>query len=229
MENGIQRLFLTVASVIGLGVALLSPGVLADNGEPSGETSVSQSVLDKIITPDMERRQIKEAGLDTEDFAVGAYVGVMNVEDFGTNTVSGLRLAYHISEDFFMEAVYGQTTTEETSFETLSGGVQLLTDDQRDLSYYNLSIGYNLFPGEIFIGKDYAFNSAFYVIGGVGNTDFADEEHFTYNVGAGLRVLPTDWLSLHLDMRAHLFEHDLLGEDESIMNLEAHLGVSVFF
>lgn len=225
MENGIQRLFLTAAAVMGLGTMLATP-VLA---EESADTSVSQKVLNKIITPDMERRQIREAEMDTEDFAVGAYAGVMSVEDFGTNSVTGVRLAYHITEDFFMEAVYGQTTTEETSYEDLSGGVQLLTDDQRDLSYYNLSIGYNLFPGEIFIGKKYAFNSAFYVIGGVGNTDFAGEEHFTYNVGAGLRVLPTDWLSLHLDMRSHFFEHDLLGKDESIINLEAHLGFSVFF
>lgn len=214
MESWIQRLFLAAAVL---------------TGAPTLADETSSSVLDKIITPDMERREIREADLDTEDWEVGLYYGLMSVEDFGTNDVAGLRLAYHISEDFFMEANYGQTTTEETSFEDLSGGTQLLTDEQRDLSYYNLSVGYNLFPGEIFIGEGWSINSAFYVVAGVGNTNFADEEHFTYNLGAGLRLLPLDWVAVHLDFRSHVFDHDLLGKSETTVNLEAQVGLTLYF
>jgi len=214
MESWIQRLFLAATMLA---------------GTPTLADEVSSTVLDKIIAPDVERREIREADLDTEDWEVGFYYGLMSVEDFGTNDVAGIRLAYHISEDFFMEANYGQTTTEETSFEDLSGGTQLLTHEQRELNYYNLSVGYNLLPGEIFIGEDWSFNSAFYVVAGVGNTEFANEEHFTYNLGAGLRLLPLDWMAVHLDFRSHVFDHDLLGKSESIVNLEAHMGMTLYF
>ncbi|BFM17724.1 hypothetical protein R50073_39070 [Maricurvus nonylphenolicus] len=219
METGLQRIFLTC-----------SAGLLISFANPvSADSENDRSVLDKIITPDLERREITEADLDTEDFEIGAYYGVMNVEDFGTNDVTGFRLAYHVTEDLFVEATYGSTTTQETSFERLSGATQILTDDQRDLTYYNLSAGYNLFPGEIFIGNKWSFNSALYITAGVGNTDFADEEHFTYTLGAGLRLLTTDWLALHFDVRGHMFDHDLLGEEQTIINLETHAGITFFF
>jgi len=219
MENGIQRLFLA---------ALLLPLSLSASVQAQEGDDINPG-LDRVITPDTQRREIRQAQVDTEDFEIGIFYGVMNVEDFGTNGAGGLRLAYHVSEDFFMEANYGVSTTRETSFEKLSGSTQILSDDQRDLSYYNLSVGYNILPGEIFFGEKYAFNSNFYLIGGVGNTNFADEEHFTYNVGIGFRFYATDWIAVHIDVRDHIFEHDLLGEDQVVNNLETHAGITFFF
>jgi outer membrane beta-barrel protein len=128
-----------------------------------------------------------------------------------------------------MEAAYGQTELGESSFERLSGSAPLLADDQRELSFYNLSVAWNIFPGEIFMFSDWTFNSSLYLIGGMGSTSFADEEHFTYNLGAGVRVLANDWLALRLDVRDHLFEHELFGEAIRTNNLSAQLGVSIYF
>ena len=216
MESWTQRILLSAALAIAL------PVVAADAEDDS-------SVLGRIITPDMERRQINEADLDTEDFEIGAYYGYMSIEDFGTNEVKGLRLAYHVTEGVFLEAAYGQTRAGLTSFERLAGATRILTDEERDLSYYNLSAGINVFPGEIFIADRWSINSSIYLLAGVGNTHFAEEDHFTTNIGAGLRLLPTDWLAVHIDTRGHIFEHDLLGEDQTVINLEAHLGLTVFF
>ena len=69
--------------------------------------------------PDVERREINTAEIDTENFEVGFFAGQMSVEDFGVNTVAGARFAYHITEGFFVEMAAGRTTTEETSFERL--------------------------------------------------------------------------------------------------------------
>ncbi len=187
------------------------------------------SESEPVIKPGIERRTITEADIDSEDFEVGAFVGVMSIEDFGSNAVYGVRAAYHATEDFFFEAAAGATEADETSYETLSGGAQLLTGSQRDLYYYNLSLGYNILPGESFIGSRYAFNSALYLIAGVGNTEFADDSHFTYNVGAGYRFLLNDWVTLHLDIKDHVFESDLLGTDKYTHNLEATVGLSMFF
>ena len=83
--------------------------------------------------------------------------------------------------------------------------------------------------GEAFIGEGHAFNSALYLIAGVGNTEFADDSHFTVNVGAGYRFLVNDWVALHVDFRDHIFDSDLLGTDKTTHNLEATAGVSLFF
>ena len=182
-----------------------------------------------VIEPEVQRREIKPPKIDTEDFEIGGFAGLMSVEDFGVNPVLGVRFAYHITEGFFVEAAAGTTDTEETSFERLSGAAQLLTPDERRLTYYNLSLGYNIFPGESFIGRRWAMNSSIYLIGGVGSTDFAGDERFTVNFGLGFRVLPTDWLALHMDFRDHVFDINLLGQEKSAHNLESHLGFTIFF
>ena len=182
-----------------------------------------------VIEPDVERREIKTAKIDTEDFEVGVFAGQISVEDFGVNTVAGARFAYHITEGFFVELTAGQASTEPTSFERLSGAAQLLTDSERDYSYYNVSLGYNLFPGESFIGKNRALNTDLYVIGGVGKTTFAGDNRFTVNYGIGMRMMPLDWLAVHADLRDHVFDIDLLGQQKTAHNLEAHVGVTFFF
>ena len=182
-----------------------------------------------VIEPDVERREIEPPRIDTEDFEVGILVGQLSVEDFGVNTVSGARFAYHVTEGFFVELAAGQADTELTSFERLSGAAQLLTDSEREYSYYNVSLGYNIFPGEHFIGRNRAMNTQTYVIGGVGKTTFAGDDRFTINFGIGMRLMPLDWLAIHGDIRDHVFDIDLLGQEKTSHNLEATLGVTFFF
>ena len=182
-----------------------------------------------VIEPDVERREIEVPKIDTEDFEVGILAGQISVEDFGVNTVAGGRFAYHVTEGFFVELAAGRADTELTSFERLSGAAQLLTEDDRQYSYYNVSLGYNIFPGEHFIGKNRAMNTETYVIGGVGKTTFAGDDRFTINFGMGMRVMPLDWLAVHGDIRDHVFDIDLLGQEKTSHNFEATLGVTSFF
>ena len=105
----------------------------------------------------------------------------------------------------------------------------MLTDDQREYTYYDLSLGYNIFPGESFIGKNRAMNTALYLIGGVGSTTFAGDDRFTLNIGLGFRIMPLDWLAIHAEVRDHLFDLDLLGQEKTTQNLSASLGLTFFF
>ena len=93
----------------------------------------------------------------------------------------------------------------------LSSGISLLTDTERRFTYYDLSLGYNFLPGEVFIGRDLAMTSASIVIGGIGGTDFAGDQKFTVNFGAGYSVLPTDWLAVHVAVQDRVFNTDLFG------------------
>jgi len=226
MESRFRVLFLAVAIVslpgcaatknlFGFGQKEAPP----PSAEPPGQ----------VIDPQVERRKVKEPAIDREDFEIGGFVGIMAIEDFGSNVSYGVRLAYHITEGFFVEATAGQSEGGLTSFEVLSGGARLLTDDERVMTYYNLNLGYNIFPGEVFLGEGRAYNTNLYLIAGLGSTRFAGDDRFTVNVGAGYRFLLTDSVALHLDFRDHLFDIDLLGEEKTAHNLEGHLGVTVFF
>jgi outer membrane beta-barrel protein len=217
MESRVCCIFLrTLAALCLLAIFPMTPSLAADQPE-------------QVVRPEIERRDINEADIDTEDFEIGAFYGLMNVEDFGTSPVYGARLTYHVTEYVFVEGAYGHTDTEETSFERLSGGAQLLDDNDRELDYYNLSFGFNLFPGESFIASKWAFTSDFFVIAGVGSTSFAGEDEFTWNFGFGYKVLATDWLAFRVDARDHIFDIDLLGESQTNNNLEFTAGVSIFF
>jgi outer membrane beta-barrel protein len=183
----------------------------------------------QVIDPQVERREIREPEIDSENFEIGAFAGIMSIEDFGSDLVYGVRAAYHVTEGFFVEGTLGQTEAGPTSFEILSGGAPLLSGSERQLTYYNLNVGYNILPGEAFIGAGRAYNTALYITAGLGSTRFAGDDRFTVNFGAGYRFLLNDSIALHIDFRDHLYDIDLLGEEKTVHNLEGTLGVTWFF
>ena len=96
MESWIRRIIL---------VALISGNALS--GLALAQSTDKGSLLDDVIQPDIKRREVDEAIIDSENFEFGFYAGVMSVEDFGTNDVYGIRLAFHVTEDWFIETNYG--------------------------------------------------------------------------------------------------------------------------
>jgi outer membrane beta-barrel protein len=226
MESRFRVLFLIVA-IISLSGCAATKNLFGFGHEEAPPPSSEPP--GQVIDPQVERREIKEPAIDREDFEIGGYVGVMGIEDFGSNVSYGVRLAYHITEGFFVEGTVGQSDGGLTSFEVLSGGARLITDDERTMTYYNLNLGYNILPGEVFLGEGRAYNTNLYLIAGLGSTTFAGDDRFTVNVGVGYRFLLTDSVALHLDFRDHLFDIDLLGEEKTAHNLEGSLGVTVFF
>ena len=98
MESRVLVLFLTLTLVVGTltGCGRDRLARADDNGQPP------------VIEPDVERREIEPARIDTEDFEVGIFAGQISVEDFGVNTVAGARFAYHVTEGFFTELAAGK-------------------------------------------------------------------------------------------------------------------------
>jgi outer membrane beta-barrel protein len=224
MESRFRVLFLITCVIMLSGCAATKNlfGIGDDEAPPPSSEPPGQ-----VVDPQVERLEVKEAKIDREDFEIGVFAGLMSIEDFGTDGVFGVRLAYHITEGFFVEASAGQSEAGLTSFEVLSGGAPLF--DDRTLTYYNLNLGYNILPGEVFVGESRAYNTNFYLIAGLGSTKFADDDRFTANFGAGFRMLLTDSLSLHVDFRDHLFDIDILGREKVTHNFEATVGVAFFF
>lgn len=218
MEGRLRRFLLTLA------VALLLSG-----NTVMAEELNEDSQLKPVMQPEIERREFSESLIDTEDFEVSVMFGLLSIEDFGANSVIGAKLAYHITEDLFVETTLAQSKAGQTSFEILSGGSPLLTSDERNLQYYNLSLGFNLLPGEAFLTGDITYNTALYILMGMGNTEFAGAERFTLNYGFGYRFLASDYFSVRAEARDHVFNMDVLGVDEVTHNLEFTLGLSLFF
>lgn len=210
-------------------LSLLWPMLAAAEEQTEQDKVVRDARPESVLDPRIERRRIKEADIDAENFEAGLYTGLISIEDFGTQPVLGVRLDYHLSEDVFFEAMMGRAKADETSFETLNAGVQLLTDEEREFTYYQAAVGYNLLPGEAFLSRNRAFNNALYLLGGAGMTDFAGDEHFTLSLGVGYRLLINDFTAIRVDMKDHMFNLDVLGEDKLTHNLELSAGVSLFF
>ncbi len=222
METRTSHFFLT-------SLLLIMTAIMLAFWQGNAQAASEDENPEQVIQPSIEREPMKPARIDTENFEAGFYIGILSIEDFGTNSVLGGRFAYHFSEDFFAEVNYAGSKGGTTSFEQLNGNVQLLTDEERELTYYNLSFGFNILPGEAFVGSGRAFHTALYIVGGIGSTEFAGDDRRTLNLGFGYRFIFNDWLAGHLDARDHIFDIDLLGSNKTTHNLEISTGLTVFF
>lgn len=188
-----------------------------------------QPANEQVIVPEVQRRDVRIPKFPSKDFEVGALVGTYATQSFGASAIAGLRLGYHLSEDFFVETVFAQTKVTDKTFTEIFPGSGPLADTDKKLSYYNVSAGYNIFPGEIFLGSKLARASSIYLIGGVGSTKFANQRKQTFNVGFGFRVLFSDRWAVRVDMRDHIFSYDLLGVRQNTQNLELTTGIAYYF
>lgn len=183
---------------------------------------------EQVIVPGVTRRVVRLPRFPSNDFELGAFVGTYSTQNFGSSTVGGLRLGYHITEDFFAEAVVAQTQVSDANYrQILPGGI--FATELENLSYYNLSVGYNVLPGEVFFGTTRAWPFSLYVIGGVGSTSFNQQRRSTFNFGSGLRVFFNDTFSVQIDARDHIFSLDLLGKNQTTQNLEFTIGLTAAF
>ena len=221
MDRRLHAFLLNAAVAVGAH-ALPSPALAQDAVGASTDTP-------QVVEPRVARREVKVPAIDTENFEAGLFIGTVSIEDFGSSFLYGGRIAYHFTEDIFAEASVGSAKAGKTSYEDLSGSAELLTDSQRQYTYYDLAIGWNALPGEVFFGGKHAMPSAVYLTLAVGSTNFADDNRFTVTPGVGFRLLMTDWLAAHVDARDQMFNSDLLGKDKLTQNLQFSFSLTAFF
>ena len=241
MESRIRLLLLSACAVLACAgcaghrarqarkAGLVPATVTAPQPGSDEDASADNTPPPVVVQPQVQRRTVTVPHIGARNVELGAYYGILSIENFGAQPVQGVKLDYHVTEDFFFQGAYGQSRAGETSYELLSGGIQLLSSAERRFTYYDLSLGYNLLPGEIFIGHRVAMTSALYMLGGIGSVDFAGDQNFAVNFGAGFRVLPVDWLAFHVDMQDIVFRTNIFSVYKLTNNLQATVGLSVFF
>jgi outer membrane beta-barrel protein len=220
-----RRLHLFLLSVAVASCTLAARGAHAQS---QGEAVGGSAQAPQVVEPEVERRVVEPVAVPTENFEIGPLIGIASIEDFGSNLLYGSRIAYHVTEDIFAEAVVGRTDTGKTSFELPPGTPPLLTEDQREVTYYDLSVGWNVLPGEVFFSPKRAMPSAVYVTVGAGSTRFGGDDHFTATFGTGLRLVVNDWLAVHVDARDRMYKIDLIGREQTTHNLEFTISLTAF-
>jgi outer membrane beta-barrel protein len=216
------------ALLLGAALSLAAQTVRAQTAAPPAGAATNTAPNEQVIEPAVPRRDVRVPKIPNKDFIVGAFVGTYSTEDFGASLVYGGRLGYHITEDFFVEGLYGTSDVSDENFrQILPGGV--FPNQEEKLEYYNLSIGYNILPGEVFFGSKYAKASALYLIAGAGSTKFLEQRKQTISFGLGLRVFYADWGAIQVDFRDHVYSLDLLGTRKDTQNLELTTGFTFFF
>jgi outer membrane beta-barrel protein len=207
-------------------VAPILAGLAAGMSLPAAAQQAPAS--GQVVVPEVQRRDVKLPRIPSKDIEVGMLLGTYSTQNFGASMVGGLRLGYHITEDFFVEGAFAQTKVKDDNYrQVLPGG--LFPTGTETLKYVTLSAGYNVLPGEIFIGRNNARASQVFLLAGLGSTKFGDQRKQSFNLGVGLKVLLGERTALRVDMRDHIYSLDLLGQRERTQNLELTAGLSYFF
>jgi len=184
---------------------------------------------EQVVVPQVERRDVKLPKFPSKDVEVSAFAGVYSTENFGANAVYGMRLGYHITEDFFVQANLAQTKVSDEAFRQLLPGGGIFPEEEQKLTYYNISAGWNILPGEGFIGANRAKATALYLLAGIGSTKLVERRRQTLNFGLGMRMLLADRAGIHVELRDHVFSTDLLGPRQTTHNIELTGGLAWYF
>ena len=220
---------LLLALPLAAGLAIAATPSLAQTTAPAAGATPNQPPNEQVIEPTVPRRDVRVPKIPSRDIIAGAYLGTYSSEDFGASFVYGARLGYHITEDFFVEGRLRHDQVSVTRTTGRSSRAASSRKRRKRSAYYNLSVGYNILPGEVFFGSRYAMASALYLIAGVGSTKFLEQSKQTINFGLGYRVFLKDWAAIQVDFRDHLYTLDLLGQSKSTQNLELTAGITFFF
>ena len=101
---------------------LLAAAALPAVAQTTPSTQQPRPANEQVVVPQVERRDVKLPKFPSKDFEVGAFAGVYSTENFGASGIAGLRLGYHITEDFFVQANLAQTKVSDEAFRQLLPG-----------------------------------------------------------------------------------------------------------
>ncbi len=220
-RNPRRTTMVAASSIVLAGAAFMA-------ADAHAQSSAAATNPQQVVTPEVDRRDVKLPRIASKDFEIGAFLGTYSVQNFGSSMVGGLRLGYHVSEDLFTELGFGQAkVSDDTYRQILPGGI--FPDGNATLRYMNLSVGWNVLPGEVFIGKGRAKATSIYLLGGVGSTRLAEQRRQSFNLGLGMRLYLSDRISMRVDLQDHLYSLDLLGKRETTQNPELSAGLSFYF
>ena len=178
--------------------------------------------------PQVDRRDIEKPKFPSNDFEIGLFTGTYATQNFGSSWVYGARIGYHITEDFFVEGVYGQTKVSDELFrQILPGGIFARTPKSSATTTCRSATTCSRARSSSAAGAPGRRSSTSSPASAAPSS--TDQSKPTFNAGFGYRVYLADWVALQLDLRDHIFSLDLLGKRQSTQNVELTGGLTFFF
>jgi outer membrane beta-barrel protein len=173
----------------------------------------------------------KGLSLDNEVFELGAFIGIVNIEDFTSEMAPGLSLTFKASEDFFIQYNYLQISDVDLSlYESQDAAPVYFTGKGREFTHYDLLVGYNIFQGEIFKSNAKTTLSTLFVVLGAGETQFGEESRFSYTFGLGYQLGLTKRCNFNVDFRNYIYDSSvILDQDKTVNTTQISSGVSYIF
>ncbi|TQV76934.1 outer membrane beta-barrel domain-containing protein [Aliikangiella marina] len=165
--------------------------------------------------------------IDSEYFDVGLFTGILNIEDFNSEFITGINATFNANENYFVQFNYLQTDASLSSFEESQGA--LFSGSDRTFTHFDFLVGYNLFQGEHFLSGNEAKLSSLYLVSGVGDTEFGGEDSFTYTLGVGYQIAVQRDLLLKFDFRDYIYKTNIIGENKSAHNTQLSIALSYSF
>jgi len=176
-----------------------------------------------IVKPDTEQDIVKDSDIDNISMNFGMYAGIINYENFNASHILGLYFSYPFDEDVFVEAEFGVSAINDTEYRNI--GLPLFSEEESDVQFLTVLVGYNLLPGEVYWSRDKTLISRFYLIAGVGTMSFDNNDYVSIQFGAGFKMELDKNKSIRFEARDRLMDTDVLGTDKLTNNTEFHLGI----
>lgn len=184
--------------------------------------SVTANAFD-IVKSDTEQDLIKDSDIDNISMNFGVYTGLINYENFNSSYMLAMYFSYPFDEDVFVEAEFGISALNDTEYRNI--GLPLLSEEEVDLQFYTILVGYNLLPGEVYWSREKTLISRFYLIAGVGSVSFDNNNYVSVQFGAGFKMELDKNKSIRFEARDRMYDTDILGTDKLTNNIEFHLGI----
>ena len=160
---------------------------------------------DQVIVPEVKQPVLQAPRFPSSDIELGFVLGEHAIRYYGFSRTTGLRLAYHINEDFYFELQMDHTDVSSKKLWVVSpswkpkGPVNPVTNPKYSfqgdvpLKTLMLSTAYEgLFPGEIHVFDKYDFLTSGYVLGGLGRISFNGRDENAFRLGSGIRIYLTN-------------------------------------
>jgi hypothetical protein len=229
-KNGPEAMPTPIKNTALLGFTALFAVTNLAYAQEAGDTigGINSDKRTPIIEPTNQPKPVKVAKIDTEKFELGAFIGLLNIEDFNTNPVLGISFSYHYKPNILAQINHGRSTASHASFEENSG-LNFLASSDYDFTYTELLAGYRVLRGRSFMGKNVKLDSDIYLLAGLSQNSFADNSKIGYSFGASYRTVLTDTITVNIDFKDHIFNREFIGDGKTTHNTELTIGLNILF
>jgi outer membrane beta-barrel protein len=208
---------------------IVVPLLLASTPSPALATDCyEESIRGELDQPgerqDITRRDFIKTGR-VELTAIGGYQGS---DIFSSSYVYGGAISYHLFEGLAVEGTFlvSRANADILQLSKITTGVTTFVGE-RVFEGFGAAV-WSPIHAKMKFGNRVA-HLDFYLAGGAGVTFSSFVRGVTFNAGAGTKIFLNRWLAMRIDVRDHISQQELVGENHIVNNVQVTLGLSAFF